>query len=144
MCYNISMKILLSILILTSFVATTNAATLVPSLQVQMQRQESINKKNTLAEKRAAAEARKQAYRNRLATLRLQRAQENRVKNKTVTQVTVVTQPTPSIQPQKQQTIVASNTLTTTPTSQMSIANVDMTRVRSSWLTWYNDARGAK
>ena len=122
-------KILISILISCSILTTADAATLVPSLSTQMQRQEQINTKNAytarlteIANKKAAARARLLALKNR--------------SNKSAP-IVVASAP---VQP----TIVRPTTITpivTRPSNIVSPSGVDMSRVRSTWLGWYNDTR---
>ena len=69
------MKIIITLILVFSFVSVSNAATLSLSLQSQMVRQTVINKRNALTEKRLekqrAIAARKEANRQRLALLKM-------------------------------------------------------------------------
>lgn len=135
------MKVLISLILLFGMVSASYAATPVLSLEKTMQKQNLINKKNALAEKRAAIEARKKANQDRLAALRAQKNQpktntQNIAKTTTV-QTTTATQTTKVVS-------TAASTTVSTPASQTSIAWVDMTRVRTTWLSWYNSGRAAK
>lgn len=146
MCYNIYMKVLISLILLFGIFSVSYAAVPVLSLEKQMQRQTLVNKKNTLAEKRAAIEARKKANQEKLAILQVQNKQPKAISPPQVTSTKLLTI-SPSIstvQQPKTQTIVASNTTISTSRSQSHINNVDMTRVRSTWLSWYNAGRVAK
>ncbi len=135
------MKVLISLILLFSMVSASYAATPVLSLEKQMQKQNLINKKNALAEKRAAIGARKKANQDRLAALRAQKNQPKvstqSVAKTTTVQTTTVTQTTKVVS-------TAASTNVSTPASQTSITGVDMTRVRSTWLSWYNAGRIAK
>ena len=126
-------KILVSILISCSILTTVDAATLVPSLTAQIARQEQINTKNAYT-KRLAEQANKraEAQRKLLAT-----------KNKKLGTNTISIVSAPSVP-----SIATSISSTTRPSLQVAQpsnipypSGVDMSRVRSTWLGWYNDTR---
>ena len=144
------MKIIITLILVFSFVSVSNAATLSLSLQSQMVRQTVINKRNALTEKRLekqrAIAARKEANRQRLALLKMKNSWSSTSISSTVkvaSTVTTTKTPTitaPKIQPVQSNTQVA----VSVPTTQNTIANVDISRIRSSWLSWYNNGRAAK
>lgn len=137
MCYNIAMKALISLILVSSLVLPMHAATLTPSLSTQMVRQEAVNKRNSFAEKRQVAQSRKIAIEQRRASIQAQRDQAKTTSQSMSSAPTIVSQPIrttpPSITPPR----VASSTATP-------ISGVDMTRVRSTWLGWYNDIRASR
>ncbi len=123
--------ILVSILISCSILKSVNAVTLTPSLTTQMQHQEQINTKNIytarlaeIANKKAETKARLLALKNR--------------SNKSVTPVITSAPIKPTIAPQ------ATLTHTTVIAQQSNISSphsVDMSRVKSTWIGWYNGVR---
>ncbi len=127
-------KILISILISCSILTTAYAQTLIPSLSTQMQQQERINIKNAhtsrlaeIANKKAAAKARLLALKNR--------------SNKSVAPVvTIALAKTTTLTPSN--IVINSSPVDSSPNISTLIW-VDMTRVRSTWLGWYNDTRGS-
>lgn len=136
------MKIFILIAFLCCLVSTTYAATPVLSLEKQMQRQNIVNKKNTIAEKRMITEAKKRANQQKITTLRIQRIQSTNIPKNTEYPSSIVTQQVSTpIRKEAQQTIIVSTQTYSTPTSQKNIAWVDMSRVRSTWLWWYNSTR---
>ncbi len=126
-------KILVSILISCSIFTTVDAATLVPSLTAQIARQEQINTKNAYitriveqANKRAEARSKMLAIKNKkLAT--------NAISVASITSVPSIT------------TSISSTTRSSLQVDQPSnippLSGIDMSRVRSTWLGWYNDTR---
>lgn len=140
------MKIIITIFVLFSFVVTTHAATLVPSLQIQMTRQTLINKKNAALERKRLIEERKLANKARLAALRYKNTlPKTPAVQIASTQIKSVTA-TPTLTPTIKSPVVTPSPVITTPTYTVSstIANVDMNRVRATWLSWYNATRSAK
>ena len=136
------MKAIISLILVLGICTTSYAAVPVLSLEKQMQRQNIINKKNAIAEKRAAIETKKKANQNRLAVLHNEKNQPKTIIQSKPTQEivpkTVIVAPTTITQP------TTSNTAINTLTSQTPIANVDMSRVRSNWLSWYDSSRASK
>ncbi len=128
-------KILVSILISCSILTTIDAASLVPSLTTQMQHQEKINTKNIytarlteIADKKAATRAKILIIKNR--------------KNISVPTITVT-----DILPMRAITQPATDTYIQPSIGKspvQDITGVDMSRVRSSWLGWYNEVRRAE
>lgn len=139
------MKAILSILILCSFVATTHAATLVPSLTTQMQKQSVLNKKNAIQDRKRILEEKKIANQQRLATLKLKNSQPKTIKIASTPISTTKTTQSSTIQTKTIQVAQQSSVSNTySPASQTIIAGVDMSRVRSTWLSWYNSGRASK
>ncbi len=131
------MKVIISLILLCSLTLSAEAATLAPSLTAQIARQEAVNKRNTFAEKRQAVQQKKNALAQRRAALQ---ARKNSVK--TITPViasapTIVSQPIRTTPPTVTPPRLSSSTATP-------ISGVDMTRVRSTWLSWYNDTRATR
>lgn len=142
MWYNSHMKKLSSILVasvvtlITLPVSTSTAVSLKPSLAVQMQKQEAINK--------TAANI------QRLQSLREASAQRLALTQSKTTQATlslvsaapkpIVTTSTPPPTMELRQSPNTSIPVATM-TSAPSPAGVDMARVRQAWMGWYNDVR---
>ena len=128
------MKVILISIFISCFIfSSAHTTTLVPSLSTQMQRQEQINTKNAYT-KRLAEQANKraEAQRKLLAT-----------KNKKLGTNTISIVSAPSVP-----SIATSISSTTRPSLQVAQpsnipypSGVDMSRVRSTWLGWYNDTR---
>ena len=133
MCYNIAMKAFISLILVFSLVLPIHAATLTPSLSTQMVRQEAVNKRNSFAEKRQAAQSRKIAIEQRRASIQAQREQSKTTSQSMSSAPTIVSQPIPTVTPPR----VASSTVTP-------VSGVDMSRVRSTWLGWYNTTRATR
>lgn len=136
------MKLILVIILIFGMVSAGYAATPVLSLEGQMQKQARINKKNAITEKRAAIESKKKANQDRLAVLRIQKNQpktstQSTTKTTTEIHITTPTQTTNTLS-------IATSTSVSNPTSQTSVAGVDMNRVRDTWLSWYNSGRASK
>jgi hypothetical protein len=142
------MKAIIALILVFGIFTTSYAAVPVLSLEKQMQKQNLINKKNAIAEKHAAIEAKKKANQSRLAVLRNQKYQPKTIiqskPTKEIISKTVIVAPTTITQPPTINTPVSQPPTINTPISQAPIANVDMTRVRSTWLSWYNTGRAAK
>lgn len=125
-------KILISILISCSILTGVDATTtLVPSLTAQIARQEQINTKNAytarlteIANKRATARAKLLALKNR--------------NNKSVTIVTTSAPARPNIVPPP---TVIHTPIMTQPSNIPTPSGVDMSRVKSTWIGWYNSVR---
>ena len=139
-------KIFVSFLISISFFSYVDAAILAPSLTAQIARQEKINKKNDYSS-RVAEQARiKQAAIDRAIELKKERAIKRNV-NKVVTSSQLVTpqfvvpssnlviKHPPEITPIKINPTPVLNTNIPIPPS------VDISRVRSTWISWYNNVR---
>ncbi len=94
-----------------------------------MQKQTLINKKNALAEKKAVLEAKKRANQERIAQIRTQKNQVKQVE--TNTQQPIKKENTIQKEDAKHR---EATTITSTPSTQMSIAGVDIARVRMTWL----------
>jgi hypothetical protein len=119
------------ILIFLSISPSYALATLKPSLTTQMQRQENINAKNTISEK-------KQANKDRLGTIKAQR-DHTRLAVRPLTNIKTEEKPvvlvsSSTISPTK-------NIQSQTKTYSETIQNVDMDRVRSTWIEWNNVVR---
>jgi hypothetical protein len=125
-------RIIISILISCFFLSGVNAATLVPSLTAQIAKQEKINTKNTYTNRLAEIANKKAEARARLLAL----------KNRNNKSAPIVVTSTPV-----NTTLVSPTTIAPTvtrPSSMISPAGVDMSRVRSAWLGWYNSVRQAE
>ncbi len=126
-----SIHILMSLILSLALISEGNAVTLVPNIATQMKKEE------------------KQAK----TIIRLQKVQEKKIareaiqtKKNTPTQKTTPITPVPTVTP----TIKTNTTPPSTPKNPIntitysaasSIPNVDIDRVRSEWLKWYNDIR---
>lgn len=124
-------KIFVSLLISCFFLSSASAATLTPSLTTQMSKQEQINTKNAhtariadIANKRAATKARLLALKNRADK-----------------SVTIVTTSAPVKSNNVPQTMIAEITVPAPSSDISSPIGVDMSRVRSAWIGWYNSVR---
>lgn len=142
------MKTIITILVLFSFAATTQAATLVPSLQFQMTRQTQVNKKNAVLERKRAIEERKTANRARLAALRyknsLPKRQSVQIASSQIKSTVSAPSPALTIKPPTITQVPKPVVYTPAYTVANTVANVDMNRVRDTWLSWYNATRSAK
>ncbi len=144
------MKKILFLILLSSITLSAHAASLAPSLQTQMKKQEVVNKQKTALEKKLAIEERKKQNAEKVATLRANRqtalAQKSASKSNTITSTTTssITGSKTVIVPVIQKTTNIASSAITTPSSQVQIPWVDMTRVRSTWLSWYNTGRSVK
>lgn len=126
-------KILVSLLISFSILTTVDAATLVPSLTTQIARQEQINTKNAYitrlveqANKKATTRARMLALKNKqLGTSAISVVNTLAIPS-IMTRISSVTRP---------------NLELAQPSSIPSPQDVDMSRVRSAWIGWYNSVR---
>jgi hypothetical protein len=127
-------KIFASLLISCFFLSGVNAATLAPSLTAQIARQEAVNKRNSFADKRQALQQRKIAIAQRSAYLQARRDQSKTTPPTVSSAPTIVTQPIRTTPPTITPPRVASSTATP-------VSGVDMSRVRSTWLSWYNGTR---
>lgn len=143
------MKKILVLILLSSITLSAHAASLAPSLQTQMKKQEVVNKQKTALEKKLAIQERKKQNAEKVATLRANRqtvlAQNSASKsNTTVTPTSPVGTTKTNIAPTVvKTTAIASNNTVSSP-SQAQIAWVDMARVRSTWISWYNTGRATK
>ncbi len=137
MCYNIAMKAFISLILVFSLVLPIHAATLTPSLSTQMVRQEAVNKRNSFAEKRQAAQSRKIAIEQRRASIQAQREQSKTASQSMSSAPTIVSQPIRTTPPTVTPPRVASSTATP-------VSGVDMSRIRSTWLDWYNATRATR
>jgi hypothetical protein len=131
------MKLIISYILLFSLSISAHAATLTPSLTTQIARQESVNKRNTLAEKRQAVQSRKIAIAQKVASVQARRTQVKTAVPTVTSAPTIVSQPVRTTPPTITPPRVASSSVTP-------IAGVDMARVRSTWLGWYNDTRTSR
>lgn len=114
---------------------TSIAMTLKPSLQSQMQKQETINIKNNNASKLALARERARAARwaSKNTSLILVSA--------TPAVTSVAKAPQVSVAQSTTATPEVSSTPLSLPPSTPTPPNVDINRVRSTWMGWYNDVR---
>lgn len=147
-------KIFVSFLISISFFSYADAAILVPSLTAQIIRQEKINKKNDYSS-RVVEQARiRQETIDRAIELKKQRIVKRNV-NKVVTSSQLVTPQlvTPQfVVPNSNLVIKHPPEITPikvnpTPVLNTNIPiapNVDISRVRSTWISWYNNIRQAE
>lgn len=137
------MKILICI-ILCSFASTSYASSIVPNLMVQMKKQENVDKEKTILQKKMAIQKKKEENAQKLAVLKVNKQNKVAVSKVQSTPVSTPKQVTvaqvTNIVPK---TIVVSNS-TYIPSSQSAIRNIDMNRVRTTWLSWYNAGRIAK
>jgi hypothetical protein len=131
------MKVLISLILLCSLTLGAEARTLAPSLTTQIARQEAVNKRNTLAEKRQAVQSRKIAIAQKVASVQARRTQVKTTVPTATSVPTIVSQPIRTTPPTITPPRVASSSATP-------IAGVDMARVRSIWLGWYNDTRTSR
>lgn len=134
--------------ILISISSLASAAELQPSLGAQMNKQEQLNKKNTLSATLAEKARLKKEARDKVLALqyqRLARKNANAIATATPIQkpaIQVLTisrppliQPAPNTQTQNQVQIIPQSINIPTP------QNVDMTRLRTTWASWYNAVR---
>jgi Cysteine-rich secretory protein family len=128
------MKVLISLILLCSLTLGAEAATLAPSLTAQIARQEAVNKRNALADKRQALQQRKIAIAKRSAYLQARRDQAKTTAPTVSSAPTIVSQSIRTIPPTITPPRVSSSTATP-------VSGVDISRVRSTWLSWYNGTR---
>ncbi len=143
------MKHIITIFLISIICSTAwslHAATLQPDLMKQMSRQETINKKNTIYSKNAERARIKKEKADKLAQINYQRIlkKNNAPLGTTTANNTLVSNIQPSgnttlviPHPPKIQPIPSIWYNTNIPTPQ----NVDMNRVRSAWVNWYNWVR---
>jgi hypothetical protein len=126
-----------------------NAAILQPDLIKQMERQDTINKKNAIYSKFAEKARIKKEQADKLAQINYQRIlkKNNAPLGNTVNTNTLVS----NIQPSGNATLVIPHPPKIQPiqsiiynTNASAPKNVDMNRVRSTWLSWYNGIRSSK
>lgn len=131
-------KFLLAFLIFWIYSNSFAAVILKPSLTTQMKQQEEVNKK-------VAIEQKKQANKDRLASIRASRiAKSTTQKTTTWTVIITNTTKTPTLVPRViiSAPTITPTTQTTIPTTyNNSIRNVDINRVRDTWITWTNKVR---
>ena len=122
--------ILMSLILALALMSEGNAVTLVPNIATQMKKEE------------------KQAK----TIIRLQKVQEKKIareaiqtKKNTPTQktppITLIPTVTPTIKTNTSPNTSKNPVNTITYSAASSIPNVDIDRVRSEWLKWYNDIR---
>jgi hypothetical protein len=134
--------------ILISISSLASAAELQPSLGAQMNKQEQLNKKNTISATLAEKARLKKEARDKVLALQYQRlARKNANASATVVgiqkpNIQVLTinrppliQPAPNSQTQNQVQIIPQ------PINIPAPQNVDMTRLRTTWASWYNAVR---
>ncbi len=132
---------ILSILIWIAWVAS--AAELQASLNMQMSKQEGINKKNTITTHLALQAQKRKDSRDRFLALQYQRLTR---KNNT-REVPIMTQSsaTPILTITRPPVILAIQIPKTVMVNQSAnvpaLQNVDMSRVRWTWMDWYNAVR---
>jgi hypothetical protein len=145
------MKQILSLTIISILISISclaSAAELQPSLGAQMNKQEQLNKKNTLSATLAEKARLKKEARDKVLALqyqRLARKNANTIATATPIQkpaIQVLTisrppliQPTQNTQTQNQVQIIPQSINIPAP------QNVDMTRLRTTWASWYNTVR---
>lgn len=121
------MKKILFLILLSSITLSAHAASLAPSLQTQMKKQEVVNKQKTALEKKLAIEERKKQNAEKVATLRANRqtalAQKSASKSNTITSTTTssITGSKTVIVPVIQKTTNIASSAITTPSSQVQI-----------------------
>ncbi|MDD2693311.1 MAG: CAP domain-containing protein [Candidatus Gracilibacteria bacterium] len=133
-------KILLTFLIFGIYSNSFATITLKPSLITQMKQQEIVNKQAIIIQ-------RNQANKDRLATIKAARLAKTTT-NKTTTNTTT-TSTASTVTPKLTPTLSPSISITTptiasavqTTTYNNSVKNVDLDRVRNTWLTWTNKVR---
>lgn len=118
-----------------------SGVTLKPSLTLQMQKNNTLYRQNIRLQKIEAAKAlietRKKANLEALAKIQAKKLQ------KTNSPSTIPFEKKPAqILPIVPPPITQKNNIVSTNFTQESIQNVDMTRVRNTWLSWYNNTRG--
>ncbi len=124
-------KILLTFLIFSIYSNSFGAIVLKPSLTTQMKQQEEINRK-------VAIEQKKQANRDRLAAIRKSKTPKTTASKANTGTVTI----TPSLSPKLTiSTPTIASVIEPTFSPNNSIRNVDLNRVRDTWLTWTNKVR---
>ena len=126
-------KIFVSILISCSILTTVDAATLVPSLTAQIAKQEQINTKNAYTTRLAEQANKRAEARNKLLAIR-----NKKLGTSTISVTSIASVPS----------IATSISSTTRPSLQIAQTShipspswVDMSRVRSAWVGWYNSVR---
>ncbi len=141
------MKKILSLYIISILISLSSivwATGLQPSLTTQMAKQETINKKNTITNRLAEQAKKRKEAKDRILTLQYQRlAIKNGAKSiaiitqSSATPILTITRPPviAPIQHPTQSPVISQGANVPTPT------NVDMSRIRSTWLGWYNSVR---
>ncbi len=137
------MKKILSLCIISIIlgtISTVGATQLRPSLSTQMIKQEQINKKNNLSTRLQEQARLRQEAKNKVFALRYK---QQVLKNKTSNSTTVVPVVSPTILIiQRPPEIIKTPETTTLRSSNIPTPpNVDMSRVRSTWIGWYNSVR---
>ena len=122
-------------------ITPVGATSLQPNLNTQMQRQETINKKNAIYNKLTEKARIKKEKEEKIAQLNYQRL----IKKNNSTPVNTTYIPVSNIQPSGNTTLVIPHPPQIQPipsigynTSIPTPPNVDMNRVRSTWVNWYN------
>ncbi len=126
--------------ILLGTISTVGATQLRPSLSAQLIKQEQINKKNTHNTRlQEQARVRQEAKNKILALKYKQQVLKNKISNPT----TVVQLSNPTILTiQRPPQIIKTTTISSVQsTNTPNPPNVDMSRVRSTWIGWYNSVR---
>lgn len=135
------MKQIISLITLSFFITqSVSAMTLVPSLQMQMQRQATVDKKAAVFDRKVSNRQTIASIRARNSIVRSWVASSRTPIASTQQQVTPVLQLT--ISPQ----VFASAPMPTVSPSvgSQSIPGIDMNRVRDTWISWYNGARAER
>lgn len=133
-------KIIISFLISISFFSCVNAATLVPSLANQIIRQEKINKKNDHVSRLTEQARIRQEAIDRATELRYQRIAKRNINKVTTPQFIVPSNQLAIKHPPE----IAPLKINPTPLINTNIPippNVDISRVQSTWISWYNGIR---
>ncbi len=126
-----------------------SAAWLQPSLTLQMQKQEKINKKNDHWNRLKIQEEKKQAAKDRIAALKYKQLVKRNISlsnsNTNITQpisTLAISRPPLIQQSTPPVTVIQPNTSNITPSSNIPTPqNVDISRVRATWIGWYNSIR---
>ncbi len=122
--------ILMSLILALALMSEGNAVTLVPNIATQMKKEEkqakTIIRLQKVQEKKIAREA--------------IQTKKNTPSQKTP-QITLIPTVTPTIKTNTSPSTSKNPVNTITYSAASSIPNVDIDRVRSEWLKWYNDIR---
>lgn len=122
--------ILMSLILALALMSEGNAVTLVPNIAMQMKKEEkqakTIIRLQKVQEKKIAREA--------------IQTKKNTPSQKTP-QITLIPTVTPTIKTNTSPSTSKNPVNTVTYSAASSIPNVDIDRVRSEWLKWYNDIR---
>lgn len=126
--------------VLLGTISIVGATELRPSISAQIIKQEQINKKNNFSTRLQEQARLRQEAKDKILTLKYkQQVLKNKISNAT----TIVPQVSPTILTiQRPPQITKVTNITPIQTSNIpNPPNVDMSRVRSTWIGWYNNVR---